>query len=330
VPNLNPSAAFPVLHQDLALSVCIIANVKPSFRDDFALYDSAADNDDDSENPALEDQSDSDWENEGVPLMEPVYDGFDWEFDDEPDHNEELPADDGDWDDSDDEPGVIRVRQKRKVYPLVFTAPFKKARANIRNCIGHTFSRESTLLDKDLGIRNGVTSDLLASLIPTSGPQDSPQGNDRIFTLCDYTGLYTSQTMGPFRASIETALSYVLFADMKGNVVYHGSPNVYNVIVFLNWVKQLHPILVLPLLGQFMRIEQEPVDFQTRKALWIGTYMSTTMQNVTTMGLLFGCNLRHKGPIKEWQQWGWDRLETVLEHLRTGKLGQAIQSRRAP
>ncbi|KAG7284558.1 hypothetical protein NEMBOFW57_010936 [Staphylotrichum longicolle] len=124
-------------------------------------------------------------------------------------------------------------------------------------------------------------------------------------------------------APVKRAQSIILASITNNmNILYHARRNICNITNSLNWLKRKHPILVLPLLGQFLRTHQEP-RFQVRKALWTAIY--TALLNVGIMNKIFHCTLPHKKQIKAWEQWTPEKQRTVLEHLRSGEFGPVIQ-----
>ncbi|KAL2019572.1 hypothetical protein VTK56DRAFT_9539 [Thermocarpiscus australiensis] len=207
-----------------------------------------------------------------------------------------------------DEDGLIRVRpQPMKEWPFVRTAPLRVAKSVIRSKVKINFRHtDSKFLDEGAvdHWKAEVLRSLLNGLVAYTG--------DRVFTMRDYTGLDMSWAPGPRSWSIEATYPFVVSG---GKVLYHAPPNV-GVIIAPN-----HPILVLPLLGQYLRIHQEP-DFHLRKATWTWTY--TAMCNVAVMKI-FGCTLSHKSQIEKRQKWDKDKRKAVLEYLRTAVYDQVVQ-----
>jgi hypothetical protein len=73
--------------------------------------------------------------------------------------------------------------------------------------------------------------------------------------VCDYTGSDMSWAPGPLVFTIE---SIYPFTVGKEDIFYHSPPNVCYTTWALDWVKKKQSILVLPLLGQYLRVYQEP------------------------------------------------------------------------
>ncbi|KAK4039342.1 hypothetical protein C8A01DRAFT_16667, partial [Parachaetomium inaequale] len=141
-----------------------------------------------------------------------------------------------------------------------------------------------------------------------------------VYTICDYTGRVLSLSRGhPFRPSIEAVLPFIVFNNL---IRYHDPLNVCNIPSCLNWLKGRHPIIVLPVLGRFLRAYDEP-KFEVRKAIWTRAY--TEMLNVGIIGRIFGSTLTHKQQIDRWQQWPLEKLRQFLELWRTGEFGPVIQ-----
>ncbi len=184
----------------------------------------------------------------------------------------------------------------------------------VRVKLENTYSRADTkfISDKDTvrKMKEAVRDGLIAQFVTHTAGQVHTVG--QVYTVCDYTGSPLSWTPGPFARSVEAAYP---FAIVKDKIAYHAPGNVYTTSMAANWVKKKHPILVLPLLGVWLRNHQEP-DFQRRKAVWAWTY--TAMSNVATMDKVFHLTLDHKPQIEKWNEWDQDKRETVLEHLRTG------------
>lgn len=44
------------------------------------------------------------------------------------------------------------------------------------------------------------------------------------------------------------------------------------------------------------------------------------------MSKIFHCTLPHKDQLEQWQQWDQEKQSTILDHLRTGTFGPAIQN----
>jgi uncharacterized Zn-finger protein len=144
-------------------------------------------------------------------------------------------------------------------------------------------------------------------------------GHDRVSAVCDYTGLDTSWAPGPFRISFEAIYPFAVIDDQ---ILYHAQPNTGYILSVINWLKRNHPILVLPLLGLYLRTHQEP-DFQVRKVTWTSTY--TALLNVTIMNRVLHCGSTHTAQIDQWEKWSLEKRSAVLDHLRTGAFGPVIQ-----
>jgi hypothetical protein len=213
-----------------------------------------------------------------------------------------------------DENGWTRVgTQPIKVYPFVQTAPASTAKAILRASVrGNLVETDARLPGNESVAQriNDIQYNTYQRLIP------HPQG--RVEMVCDYTGSISSWSPSPLRISMEAILPYTI---VNGEILYHHTTNVCNTMVSLNLMKRGHPILVLPLLGEFLRAHQEP-DFRRRKAVWTWTY--TALANVATMNKIFHCVLDHAAQIERWVKWSPDKQKAVLGHLRTGKPGPAV------
>ncbi|KAL2193975.1 hypothetical protein P885DRAFT_43990, partial [Corynascus similis CBS 632.67] len=140
--------------------------------------------------------------------------------------------------------------------------------------------------------------------------------------VCDYTGLQLSWAGGTSGRSFESLYN---FAIADGSVVYHSPPNFGFTMASLNWLKRSHPILVLPLIGRFLRTHDEPMaDFETRKATW--TFVYIALLNVGITSKLLHCNKGHTDQVKLWGQWPLEDQKAMLEHIRTGAMDCQLDS----
>ncbi|KAK4243037.1 hypothetical protein C7999DRAFT_45057 [Corynascus novoguineensis] len=128
-----------------------------------------------------------------------------------------------------------------------------------------------------------------------------------------------SWSPSPLRVSLEAIYPLTV---VDGKQLYHALPNVCNIMISLNLLKRKNPILVLPLLGQFLRTHHE-ADFQQRKAVWTWIYIAT--YNVGIMNKIFHCTLNHKAQIERWSVFSQEKKKSMLEHLRTGEFGPTIR-----
>lgn len=119
--------------------------------------------------------------------------------------------------------------------------------------------------------------------------------------------------------SLEAVYPFAIFSSKE--LFYHAPPNVAWVCRFLNLLKRLHPVPVLPPLAQFLKVHEAP-DFQTQKAKWV--QLHTTLQNVNIMGTIFHCQSSHKRQIEKWQQW---LQKAVLEQPANRRLWASCQGR---
>lgn len=213
-----------------------------------------------------------------------------------------------------DKDGLIRVGPSPfKEAPFVWAAPVETAQVIIRRAVRRNFAcTEFKLHEHDIGSqREEVELDHLGRLVSHT--------EDRVHMVCDYTGSDLGWAPGPSHPSLEATYPFVV---SKGQVLYHTPPNVCCTSTTLNWLKNVDPILNLPLLGQCLRLHQEP-DFQLQKAGWAWAY--TALQNVSIMDKIFHCTLPHKDQVERWQQWDQEKQRAVLDHLRTGTFGPAVQ-----
>ena len=204
--------------------------------------------------------------------------------------------------------------QPMKDNPFVKTAPLPTAKSMVRVKLENTYSRADAnfVSNKDVlrKMKEEVRDRLTAQFVThTAG---------HVYTVCDYTGSILSWTPGPFSRSVEAVYPFAIVNDQ---LAYHAPGNVSTTSMTANWVKKKHPILVLPLLGVWLRNHQEP-DFQRRKAVWTWTY--TAMANVFLMHKVFHLILDHKPQIDKWKEWDQDKREAVLGHLRTGSYGPVL------
>ncbi|KAK4034034.1 hypothetical protein C8A01DRAFT_19101, partial [Parachaetomium inaequale] len=213
------------------------------------------------------------------------------------------------------ENGWIRIGpQPIKEYPYVRAASTARAEALVRASVrGNLVATDSKLPgNKDIPKRiEDLQLDVHRRFIQCEG--------DRVRMVCDYTGAGMSMSPSPLRFSLEAILPYLV---VDGQCLYHALPNVCNIMISLNLLKHKHPILVLPLLGQYLRTHQEP-DFERRKAVW--TWLYTALYNVAIMNKIFHCTLTHEAQIEQWSQWDEEKQKEVLQHLRTGEFGPTIQ-----
>ncbi|SPQ20051.1 b226b31c-ec1d-4b71-8ca7-9485d6eda6f1 [Thermothielavioides terrestris] len=164
---------------------------------------------------------------------------------------------------------------------------------------------------------SGLTDELIRHLFSRLVPYK----DGHVRAVDDYTGLDFSWAQGrPDALSMEAMYPFTIG---KGQILYHAPSNVGLVSSSLNWLKRRHPIIVLALLGLWLRILQEP-NFERRKAGLAWVY--TSLLNAGVMGRVFLFNRPHEKQIEEWQQWPPEKLEAVLEHGRTGAYGPAIDA----
>ena len=156
-----------------------------------------------------------------------------------------------------DKDGCIRIGKLIKGSPFVRTAPYIRAKSAVTNVI----TKNLWTTDRKF-VNEGCLKALKRSL--TSSALNRYITGDHVDMVCDYTGLQLSWAGGPSARSFESLYN---FAIADGSVVYHSPPNFGFTMASLNWLKRSHPILVLPLLGRFLRTHDEPMaDFQARKA----------------------------------------------------------------
>jgi hypothetical protein len=251
------------------------------------------------------------------------------ELDDEEDEldsdDDELDAD-GDELDSDaicltvpkrDNDGLIRVGpQPVKVYEILRTTSREEAENKLKDRVANIFSEgDSKFLDKAevRPTQKGVISAVLSGL--------TSAGGNAVQVFCDYTGRDMSWAPGPYSISIEAIYPVAL---VNGKVGYHTPANVCRIMTSLNWIKNHHPPLALPLVGQFLRTHKED-DFEVRKSERLWTY--TAIFNVGLMRVIGLINGSHITRVERWQGWPAEKQAAILEHLRTGVFGPFLQER---
>jgi hypothetical protein len=203
--------------------------------------------------------------------------------------------------------GLLRVGPPPvKEVLFVWTAPAETAQGIIQTAVRRNFRyTDSKLHEHDLSSQmKEVELDHLSRLVSHT--------EDRVYMVCDYSGSSLSWAPGPGHSSPEATYQFVV---SEGQVLYHAPPNLCCILTVLNWLRKQQPVLVLPLLGHFLRLHQEP-DFQLQKAGWAWTY--TALRNVSMMNKLFHCTLQHKDQLERWQQWDQEMQRAVLDCLRTG------------
>ncbi|OIW30467.1 hypothetical protein CONLIGDRAFT_642564 [Coniochaeta ligniaria NRRL 30616] len=135
--------------------------------------------------------------------------------------------------------------------------------------------------------------------------------DDFVKRVCDYTGEDLLFTPGPRSASME-AVNPVTRSE--GRLTYHENPNnVVLIMSFLNTLKKEHPIIVMPLQSIWLNARSP------REQDWA----LNAANNACILGTLF--RLKHTrngttGKFREWSDWDDDRLEDMLNALRTGTL----------
>lgn len=87
------------------------------------------------------------------------------------------------------------------------------------------------------------------------------------------------------------------FAIGNRELLYHAPSNITLIHQTLNWLKRCDPIIVLPLLGLWLRTIQEPV-FERRKATlyWTYTALLNAGSPISTSHARFGWNCGIIGP----------------------------------
>ncbi|KAI1169435.1 hypothetical protein F4777DRAFT_239052 [Nemania sp. FL0916] len=71
---------------------------------------------------------------------------------------------------------------------------------------------------------------------------------------------------GPLRFSPDAVVnvSALVIDGVNRDIGYHAKNNIFLTMAFLNWVKSNWPPVVVPLLGQWLRISNDGRDFETK------------------------------------------------------------------
>ena len=138
--------------------------------------------------------------------------------------------------------------------------------------------------------------------------------NGSVSVLDAYTGMPMSWLPGARSLSIEATYPYVVSYD---RLAYHAVPNVCLVSSCVNYAKAADPAVTLPLVAEWLRIQDGVINFATRQRRLAWVY--NAIVNAAFLADGYGLTINaHVDRVNHWDSWTRETQRAVLETLRTG------------